>query len=744
MAGRVQGVGFRPFVYRMARARQISGEVCNGPDGVRIKCNGSREQVESFTAELLSELPPMAVVTQHSISPITAKNYPDFRITASRLSGKAGLYIAPDFSLCSDCRRELRDPTDRRFAYAFITCTNCGPRYAVQRMLPYDRERTAMAKFKMCPDCQGEYESPEDRRYHSQTNSCPTCGPQWQLLNRQLVDQQVDDFKQVAQLIKSGHIVAVKGTSGYLLCCDATNDAAVEKLRRRKARPAKPFALLVADIAGAETIAQLHSKAKAALSSPAAPIVLLPKLEHTGISPEVAPDSAYFGVMLPNQSLTTLLSLEMGGPLVATSANLSGEPILAEGQEEQVAQLADYVLTHDLPIVQAQDDSLIRFSEFAEQQIIIRRGRGLAPALHPEMAMPSGPDLLAMGADMKACFGLRSGGQYVISPRLGELGHLPAQVEFKKTLQRLTNLSGAQITAIVCDLHPAYFSQAMAQQMAETEDLDLHSVQHHEAHFAALLGEQNLLHDAENTLGVVWDGLGYGHDGQVWGGAFFRYRGGRFDRVAHLPYFPHLGGDKMALDPRYAAIAWAGEVAAESDFADDLPTNMLMQLRLQAKTQTSSMGRLFDAVAALTGICTTQAYEGQAASSLERAAREAYLKYGLVEGYGTSSLKEELIADLGRLPSRLIALKFHLSLVQWMAEIAQKERVDTLACTGGCFQNALLVDLTVQCLGDSYRLVFHEHLAPNDENIAYGHLMHYALTHEKTTIKNQKTAPLCV
>ncbi|MEM6878721.1 MAG: acylphosphatase, partial [Bacteroidota bacterium] len=269
MAGRVQGVGFRPFVYRMARARQISGEVCNGPDGVRIKCNGSREQVESFTAELLSQLPPMAVVTQHSISPITAKNYPDFRITASQLSGKAGLYIAPDFSLCSDCRRELLDPVNRRFAYAFITCTNCGPRYAVQRKLPYDRERTAMANFKMCPDCQGEYESPEDRRYHSQTNSCPTCGPQWQLLNRQLLDQQVDNLKRVAKLLESGHIVAVKGTSGYLLCCDATNDQAVGELRKRKARPDKPFALLVADLDTANSIAELSLQAKKELSSPA-------------------------------------------------------------------------------------------------------------------------------------------------------------------------------------------------------------------------------------------------------------------------------------------------------------------------------------------------------------------------------------------------------------------------------------------------------------------------------------------
>ncbi|MEM6394883.1 MAG: carbamoyltransferase HypF [Bacteroidota bacterium] len=748
IAGRVQGVGFRPFVYRLACAQNIVGEVRNGPDGVRIRCQGTQQKIAAFTDQILANLPPMAIVTHHNIDEIVSEPYDRFSITDSQLNGKAGLFIAPDFCLCSDCRRELLDPTDRRFAYAFITCTNCGPRYAVQQSLPYDRERTAMAKFRMCADCQREYESPDDRRYHSQTNSCPSCGPQWQLLNQDLIDQRAGNLEHVADLIKDGSIIAVKGTSGYLLCCDATDERAVKELRRRKARPQKPFALLVVDLGAAQSIAHIIPKAEAALSSPAAPIVLLPKRQQTNISDEVAPDSAYYGLMLPNQGLTTLLARAVGRPMVATSANLSGEPILAEGQEREVARLANYVLTHDLPIVQAQDDSLIRFSETAHRPIIIRRGRGLAPAVHPSMAMPAGTDMLAMGSDMKACFGLRSSGQYVLSPRLGELGQLPAQVAFKKTLQRLTHLSAARLQVILTDLHPAYFSRSIALEMAEEQALKVYAVQHHEAHFAALLGEQNLLEEAEEVLGVVWDGLGYGHDGQIWGGEFFRLREDVFHRVAQLPYFPHIGGDKMALDPRYAAVAWVGDPLKNTGWTDAsmeaAALDTLMRLRNRTQTQTSSVGRLFDAVAALTGVCIAQDYEGQAASRLEAAARAAYDKYGLVEAYHFHALQAELLEDLGHIPAGLIALKFHLSLVQWIGEVAENQSVTTLACSGGCFQNALLVDLIEQQLGGQYRLAFHEHLAPNDENIAYGQLIHYALTQEAAITKNQKTATLCV
>ncbi|MEM8585248.1 MAG: carbamoyltransferase HypF, partial [Bacteroidota bacterium] len=423
------------------------------------------------------------------------------------------------------------------------------------------------------------------------------------------------------------------------------------------------------------------------------------------------------------------------------------EPILSEGQEETVAQLADYILTHELTILQAQDDSLVRFCETSQRRIILRRARGIAPSIHPAMASPNGPDLLAMGADMKASFGLRSNGQYVLSQRLGELGHLPAQVQFKKALKHLNKLCAARPEAILADLHPGYFGRMMAQEMADDQNLPLYAIQHHEAHFAALLGEQNLIEDAGEVLGVVWDGLGYGRDGHIWGGEFFRLVNNSFSRVDHLSYFPQLGGENMALDPNYAAIAWAGDLAKVQRLlvnkVEKSKLNTLLQVRKNARIKTSSVGRLFDAVSALTGLCATQQYEGQAAIKLEAAARNAYNKYGQVEGYPLASLKQNLIDDIGQIPDELIALKFHQSLVNWMAEIAQKQGVKTIACSGGCFQNALLVDLIQQSLGGEFKLVFHEHLAPNDENIAYGQLIHYALTQEFVGVKNIKNTAVC-
>lgn len=745
--GRVQGVGFRPHVYRLATAHNLFGEVSNGPRGVHICCNGDEANVMTFIQQLLDKPPTMAVITGHRIKPIAFREYLRFSISESQVEGEAGLLMAPDFCLCSDCRRELLDPLNRRFSYAFITCTNCGPRYAVQSGLPYDRERTSMAEFLMCPDCQSEYESPEDRRYHSQTNSCPSCGPQWKLLDQQLVDTKVEEIIQVADAMRAGKIIAVKGTSGYLLCCDATNDQAVGELRKRKARPDKPFALLVADLDTANSIADLSLQARKALSSPASPIVLAPKKSSTKIARSVAADSAYFGMMLPNQGMSTLLVEAFGRPMVATSANLSGEPILSEGQEGIVAQLADYVLTHNLPILQAQDDSLVRFCETSQRRIIIRRARGMAPSIHPTMATPSGPDILALGADIKASFGLRSNGQYVLSQRLGELGHLPAQVEFKKALKRLGQLCSVKPNVVLTDLHPGYFGRMMAQEMADEQNWPLYEVQHHEAHFAALIGEQNLMAETEDVLGVVWDGLGYGRDGHIWGGEFFRLVDNSFSRIDHLSYFPQLGGENMGLDPKYAALAWAGDLPkAQQLLVGSLGKSQLhtlLRLRERARIKTSSIGRLFDAVSALTGICTTQQYEGQAAIKLEAAARTAYKRYGLVEGYPSSCLKQDLINDIGRIPNELIALKFHQSLVDWMAEIAQNQGVRTIACTGGCFQNALLVDLIQQSLGGEFKLVFHEHLAPNDENIAYGQIIHYALTQEHALVENTQKTAVC-
>ncbi|MBC6995104.1 carbamoyltransferase HypF [Neolewinella lacunae] len=730
ISGRVQGVGFRPTVYRLACASGLAGEVSNGPAGLRVYFNAPEFQARQFQHHLLANLPPRALVTAHTLQATAWREFPDFSITDSTAKGKPDLLVAPDFAICSDCREELHQSQNRRFRYPFTTCTNCGPRYAITTALPYDRERTTVAPFAMCPSCRAEYADPTNRRHFSQTNSCPDCGITLTLLGPGGARTQDAVLVVGARLLRQGRIVAVKGIAGYLLCCDALHAPAVEELRRRKQRPDKPFAVLFPDLPAVQPYARVSPLAAAELSGPAAPIVLLPKHLGTAAFPPCS-DSAYVGAMLPSSPLLTLLSHDFGGPLVATSANLSGEPILTDGQEDQVLQLADFVLTHDLAIAQAQDDSLVRFTEDFGQRIVLRRGRGLAPALAPPAAQPVGPDLLACGADLKSAVALRANGRIFVTSFLGDLADFGSHQRFSSTLVQSQALLDARPTAVLTDLHPAYFSHALGQEYAEKHGLNLHRVQHHEAHFAALLGEHDLLDTAHEILGVVWDGTGLGHDGHVWGGEFFRFDQRGFRRVAHLAYVPHLGGDQMSRDLRYAALAFAGHLPPAEDVLrtklGTLPFNNLWHLRARAKLRTSSVGRLFDAVACLLGLMEQQTYEGQAAALLEQAAREGLAREPNLLPYDQPELWENLLADLPYRAPTVIAARFHLTLVDWVKEIAEAQKVRAIGFSGGVFQNALLLDLLRARLPE-YQLYFHQQLSPNDENIAYGQIIHYALT----------------
>ncbi|MEM9835824.1 MAG: carbamoyltransferase HypF [Bacteroidota bacterium] len=732
LSGRVQGVGFRPYVYRLALQYQLKGEVRNDPDGVRIHFNASTDQATAFTEDILDQLPRLAIVSEHLLREIEARYFEVFRIVASQRNRPPDLLISPDFALCNDCRDDITDPDNHRYGYAFTTCTNCGPRYAVMSGLPYDRAETTMAAFTMCETCLAEYQDPTNRRYHSQTNSCPDCGVQLRLTDA--AGQKLPpDIPTVVRQLRAGNIIAVKATAGYLLCCAGNNAAAIATLRKRKVRPAKPFALLCADEEVISHYAQLSEAARAALRSPVGPIVLLPKKEHHGLPENIAPTSAYFGVMLPNHPLLYLLATAAQMPLIATSANRSGEPIFTDGQEEELTYLADYVLSHNLPIAQAQDDSLLRITEVGRQKIWLRRGRGLAPAIHPTLAQPAGEDLLATGADLKASFSLRARGRAYTSPFLGDLADWNTQRRYQSTLDQLLQLTDCTPQRILTDLHPAYFSHQLGYAFAEGKEIPVQAIQHHEAHFAAILGEHDLLDRAETVLGVVWDGTGYGHDGHIWGGEYFRFQAGRFHRVQHLPYFPHLGGDKMAREPRYAALAWAGELALAQEILrpqfSATEWRNLPIIRKRQRTLTSSMGRLFDAVASLLGISTRQDYEGQAASQLEGLARTAWEALPTIRPYAMDSFAEELIWDIGREPRALIALRFHLTLADWVFAVAREQGVSKIAFSGGCFQNGVLVDILQSSQPPDQQLFFHQELSPNDENISYGQLIHHALCH---------------
>ena len=500
-----------------------------------------------------------------------------------------------------------------------------------------------------------------------------------------------------------------------------------------KARRVKPFAVLFPGLDSLRLQAKVSARAAEELASVAAPIVLLPKLNDFNLAAAVCPDTDHLGAMLPSTPLLAMIAADFGGPLVATSANFSGEPILGDGQEPLLTQLADDVLQHDLAIIHPQDDSLVRFTQRKHRRIILRRGRGLAPSIYPPAGQPTGADLLACGADLKGVIAVRSGGKTYLSPYLGDLADYRTQSRYQRYQRQLIQLTGCRVGRVLTDAHPGYTATQIGSEYAESSGAKLTPVQHHEAHFAALLGEHSISgRAAGDVLGVIWDGTGYGSDGNIWGGEFLRYAENHFERVNHLSYFPHLGGDNMATDPRYAALALFGDQGTATkrlrSLFDPAIFHNLLHLRAGARLYTSSVGRVFDAVACLLGICDEQAYEGQAAARLESAARRAILHDSTLTGYGLDNWLTELAEEATWQAPETVAARFHLTLVDWIGRVAAEQAVTQIGFSGGCWQNALLVDLADERLGGRYTLLFHEQLSPNDENIAYGQVMHHFLT----------------
>ncbi len=745
----MQGVGFRPLVYRLAKAQGIKGWVNNASDGVHIRFRVADEKAaESFAKKLLENAPVRAVIVRYTLEEKKSEEHFDgFNIVHSEEKASARLMLTPDFATCPACLEELYDKSDRRFSYPFITCTDCGPRYSIIESLPYDRGRTSMRTFQMCPVCQKEYEDPLDRRYHAQTNSCKDCPIALFLWTRETGVCPLSSLTTIVEYWEKGQIVAIKGIGGYLLTCDAGHAETLALLRRRKNRPTKPFALMYPSWELAAEDVEMEVGEKLELESMEAPIVIMTKQQnpmHELAFDQIAPGLAQLGIMLPYTPLFHQLLKLFGKPVVATSGNLSGAAIVYDDEEavKNLSSIADAILLNDRRIVVPQDDSVLRFTYVKRRRIILRRSRGMAPSyLNQSLNLPP-RDVLAMGAMKKSTFSLLHRGNLFVSQYLGHTDGLEAQENYMQVLRHVNNLFSAAPEAVLVDKHPAYFTTLQGEQLAGEWNVPLVRIQHHLAHFCALLGEHGLFDCREKVLGIIWDGTGLGDDGQIWGGEFFEWTGSEISRVGHLPYFDFILGDKMPREPRISALALAHREEEAQDllkpaFRDEEWRIYRHLLQRGGGLKSSSVGRLFDAMAALILGIRLQTYEGEAASLLEQAAYRYFRKNGLTTRFSylnetglsanlTSLLLQKVLRDLrAGLDRDFIAAKFHISLAHYVDLLAEERGYNKLAFSGGVFQNACLVDLLLLLMEEKYELYFHHRLSPNDENISFGQLMAY-------------------
>lgn len=753
--GQVQGVGFRPFVYVLAKEFGLNGWVKNSIDGVHIVINAEKTVAETFYKTVLEKAPRLSIITGHLLEPIEDQFFAKFEIDHSDENGQANLLVTPDFALCPDCFAELNDPANRRYGYPFITCTNCGPRLSIIEGLPYDRPLTTMEKFRMCPDCDREYTDPENRRYFSQTNSCPKCpvsltiklkdpGGKYQVLN---FNDQTDQINAIHGFLEEGKIIAIKGIGGFLLVCDATNPTVIASLRERKHRPTKAFAVMYPDMDAVQRDFSVGKEALELMTGPVSPIVLLrPK---TGKEPDIctgliAPGLSRIGVMIPYTPLFVQLLQLSGKPVVATSGNLSGSPIVFENHlaEVYLGRIADAIVENDRDIVIPQDDSVIQYADKSRRKIVLRRSRGLAPNfVDGELPLPGEP-ILAVGAELKSTFSHLFNRILYISQYLGDQETYETKRVFEHNIRHCRQLFSSKPEKVLHDLHPGYLSTHFAQDIAKKESVPLFAIQHHEAHFAAVSGEHKLFNKQVPVLGVIWDGVGYGMDGQVWGGEFFGYNEGKMTRLWHFPYFQFLLGDKMPREPRISVLAISGD---EPDLVQVIRNKFsgtewaVYQKLLQEESglKCSSVGRFFDAAASLILGIDRQSYEGEAAMQLESIGAKAYLRGTCrPENYlnsipiGNDRLLSHILLRVWKdlvngKTSDEVALSFHYTLVKLIERTAIALEYKHLAFSGGVFQNALLVDLITDELGRNYNLYFHEKLSPNDECISFGQLMHH-------------------
>ncbi|MCD0449901.1 carbamoyltransferase HypF [Actinocorallia sp. API 0066] len=738
--GIVQGVGFRPFVHELAGRHGIAGFVGNDAEGVFAEAEGEPGPLDAFVADLNRCAPPLAVVERVVAIPAEPVGTLGFAIVPSTSStpGKArSALVSPDTATCADCLREMADPADRRHGYPFTNCTACGPRYTITTDVPYDRPNTTMRDFALCADCAREYADPADRRFHAQPVCCPACGPSLSFLDAEGKPLEGDPLETAASWLRAGRILAIKGLGGYHLAVLASDGPAVARLRERKRREEKPFAVMAPSLAAARTLVEIDDAAAAVLTGPRRPIVLLPRLPGAGVAEEVAPGAPELGVLLPYTPLHHLLAARVAAPFVLTSGNLSDEPI--EHNDEaalaRLGPLADALLTHDRPIHARADDSVVRLVRGRE--VPLRRSRGSAPApltTHRPFARP----VLACGPELKNTFCLARGSRAFVSPHVGDLENHATLTAYAQGIARYRRLFGISPEVVAHDLHPEYLSTKYALELAEAEGLELVGVQHHHAHVVSCLADNGV---AGPVLGIAFDGLGYGPDGTLWGGEVLVADAAGYRRAAHLAPVPMPGGAAAIREPWRMAAAYL-----DAAYAGDVPELPLMARhadRWSAVTSlarsgthaplTSSAGRLFDAVAALAGLRDTVRHEGQAAIALQHAAdpsEPGSYPIDISDGdpmvLSCAPLIRAVTDDIRRsTPPPVIAARFHNALAEAVLTTARTLRsrtgLTTTALTGGVFQNPLLLTTLTTALETSgFHVLLHHRVPPNDGGLSLG------------------------
>jgi hydrogenase maturation protein HypF len=794
--GAVQGVGFRPFVFRLATGLGLAGWVNNSPQGVFIEAEGPGAELEKFLLRLETEKPPRSFVQSLESSWLDPVGYTAFEIRPSETGGNKTALVLPDIATCPDCLREIFDPRNRRHRYPFTNCTNCGPRFSIIESLPYDRANTSMKTFTMCPECRAEYNEPYSRRFHAQPNACPVCGPHLELWRSGVrqnaansithgqprsAERSYDVLLAAVHAIREGKIVAVKGLGGFHLLADARNDQTVQRLRERKQREEKPFALMFPSLESVKAECEVSPLEERLLCSPEAPIVLLRKIgnRQSAIGNSIAPGNPCLGAMLPYTPLHHLLLAELGFPVVATSGNLSDEPICTDEYEafERLRDIADVFLVHNRPIVRHVDDSIVRV--MLDRELVLRRARGYAPlpiqlrnAARGDARPTKNPKseiVLAVGAHLKNAVALLIGNQVFISQHIGDLETEQAHSAFRCVIADFEKLYAAKPQIVAADLHPDYLSTKFANELEGragpprpaaggaigTSRPTIIGVQHHIAHVLSCMAENEI---APPALGVSWDGTGYGLDGMIWGGEFFLVTDESIERIAHLRPFCLPGGDKAVKEPRRTALGLLHEISGDKAFeqkqlapvaafssAELAALRTMLAKRLNSPV-TTSMGRLFDAVASLINLRQQIRFEGQAAMELEFAlegveTNEAYPLPIAEPATATNISKignrksemilnwlpmvEAILADVkDGIPAGIISARFHNALAESIVAVAKRAGQNRVALSGGCFQNRYLTERAVRRLqAEGFRPHWHQRVPPNDGGIALGQVV---------------------
>lgn len=747
--GAVQGVGFRPFIYKLADELNLKGIISNTVKGVNIDIEGDELLLNEFVRRIKTDKPKLSHITTFEISKLEVNGYDDFKIIESDSRGDPAAIILPDIAVCDECLAEMLDANNRRFLYPFVNCTNCGPRFSIIESLPYDRPNTSMNKFEMCDECRKEYENPLDRRFHAQPIACPKCGPQVQLLNKNghLICEKEDAISEAVQKIKEGKIIALKGLGGFQFIVNAGNDDAVQKLRERKHRDEKPFAVMFPSMEVVKHYCDVSDMEEQILNSPEAPIVLLKKKSGSrypasgiqyppkgqaasSISEYIAPQNPFLGVMLPYTPLHHLIMKELGEPVIATSGNISEEPMCIDEDEaiERLPGIADYFLIHNRPIIRPVDDSVVRIVK--DESMILRRARGYSP-LPLSIRNAAEEDFVCVGGHLKNTVSVKKGNEIFISQHIGDLENTESEKYFLNTISDLKGMYKVHPMYFVHDLHPDYLST----KYCLTHNIKAIPVQHHLAHVAGCFEENNL---ENKCFAVCWDGTGYGFDGSIWGGEFFTYSAEDFNSAAHFRQFRIPGGDAAVKDTRRSLTGILYEI-----FGNDIPFTKLNlvapenDLRLFTQMlnkdlncfKTTSVGRIFDAVSSLLNICNRSSYEGQAAMMLEFAADQkisTHYDFNLIEKstliVDWQPMFEQMFNDIVRgLEVSVVSAKFHNTLFEIIIYLSGRIGLKDVVLTGGCFQNVFLLERTIERLiEEGFNPYWNKSVPTNDGGISFG------------------------